>query len=153
MGHDGREVRRYLLGDPLNPVSAGQLAMLPVWPKLLVFYAVLAAAMWYALRRPKGRDLLLTLSWLWCPSLLSGRHGAEAKKSGTALFPFLLPLVIWSAWSAGRERHRRTACCSRYLCTPLGEQCSRVQPDRLRARSEQARPGLAVLLQCSTLTP
>ena len=46
MGTDGREVRRYLLGDPLNPVSAGQAALLPVWPKLLLFYAVLTGVAW-----------------------------------------------------------------------------------------------------------
>ena len=107
MGTDGREIRRYLLGDPLNPVSAAQVVALPVWPKLLLFYAVLASVAWYALRRPKGRGLLLVFVMALVPvaGLGAAWSGGEEERY-LSLFPFLLPLMIWAGWSARREHHR-----------------------------------------------
>lgn len=107
MGNDGREIRRYLLGDPLNPVSVEQLALLHVWPKLLLFYAVLACVAWYALRRSQGRVLLLLFIVALVPVVGLGAawSGGEEERY-LPLYPFLLLLVIWAAWSAAGERRR-----------------------------------------------
>ena len=131
MGNDGREIRRYLLGDALNPVSASQVAMLPVWPKLLVFYSVLVAVSWYALHRPGGRRLLLVFVMALVPvaGLGAAWSGGEEERY-LALFPFLLPLVVWAAWSAGREEESRPSGRRRSIWSALAEQPAGVQPTR-----------------------
>ncbi len=100
MGNDGREIRRYLLGDSLNPVSAVQVMVLPVWPRLLVFYSVLAAVMWYALQRPKGRNLLLVFI--------------------VALVPVA---ALGAAWSGGRRSAiwASSHSCCHWLSGPRGQ--------------------------------
>ena len=102
MGTDGREVKRYLAGDPLNPVTAAQLATLPLWPKLLVFYLALVVVMWFALRRARGRVLLLLLLLAAAPVVglgVASRSGGEEERY-LALYPFLILLVTWAAFTA-----------------------------------------------------
>jgi hypothetical protein len=107
MGTDGREVRRYLLGDPLNPVTRVQVSALHLWPKLLLFYAALAIVAWFALRRPQGRKLLLLLCTAAVPVIWLGVawSGGEEERY-LALYPFIIPLVVWAAWTAAGERRR-----------------------------------------------
>lgn len=107
MGSDGREMRRYLLGDPLNPVTQAQVATLHFWPKLLLFYAALVVVAWFALRRPQGRKLLLTLVTAAVPVIWLGVawSGGDEERY-LALYPFLIPLVIWAAWAGAAERRR-----------------------------------------------
>ena len=107
MGTDGREVKRYLAGDPLNPVTAAQLATLPLWPKLLVFYFALVVVTWFALRRPRGLVLLLLLLLAAAPVIGLGVawSGGEEERY-LALNPFLILLVTWAAFTALGERRR-----------------------------------------------
>lgn len=107
MGNDGREVRRYLVGDRLNPVTKAQVARLPLWPKLAAFYLALLVIAWYAVRRPFGRSLLLVGVAAALPVVGLGIAwtGGEEERY-LPLYPFLILLVAWAAFSAGRERRR-----------------------------------------------
>ncbi len=107
MGTDGREVRRYLVHDSLNPVSTVQLATLPLWPKLLAFYLALAVVAWFALRRPRGRTFLLLFAMAALPVIALGAawSGGDEERY-LALYPFLILLVTWAAVIGLAERRR-----------------------------------------------
>ncbi|HYG81629.1 MAG TPA: hypothetical protein VD861_14635, partial [Pyrinomonadaceae bacterium] len=60
MGNDGVLFKRYLLGDPFNPVSAFDLARLSLW-KMGLFYALLLAVVVGLLRAAEGRRVFVLL--------------------------------------------------------------------------------------------
>ncbi len=107
MGNDGSEVRRYLVGDSLNPVTRAELATLSLWPKIALFYLALGCVAWFALQRDRGRELLLCFLVAMVPVMALGVawSGGEEERY-LPLYPFLFPLVVWAAWSAARERQR-----------------------------------------------
>ncbi len=57
MGNDGRLFKRYLIGDPFNPVSLTDLLRLSLW-KLVLFYLFLASIVVNLLRSRMGQRLL-----------------------------------------------------------------------------------------------
>lgn len=60
MGNDGAMFKRYLIGDPFNPVTLAQLVRLSLW-KFFFFYLFLAALVVALWRAPRGRKVL---AWL-----------------------------------------------------------------------------------------
>ena len=61
MGNDGMLMKRFLLGDPFNQVTAWQLAQLSLW-KLGLFYVFLASVVWMLWKSEKGSRFLLLLA-------------------------------------------------------------------------------------------
>ena len=57
MGNDGPLFKRYLVGDPFNPVGLADLFRLSLW-KLTLFYLFLASVVLGLLRSPLGRRVL-----------------------------------------------------------------------------------------------
>ena len=143
MGNDGREVRRYLLADPLNPVTSAQVATLHLWPKLVLFYLVLAVVARFALRRPQGRKLLLALGVAVVPVVWLGAawSGGEEERY-LALYPFIIPLVIWAAWTAAAERQRLVPAAVGALALLWLSNVIAFNPWATRARSAAAQARL-----------
>ena len=56
MGNDGMLFKRYLIGDPFNPVTLADLFRLSLW-KLALFYLFLAAVCLNLLRSAQGRKI------------------------------------------------------------------------------------------------
>lgn len=107
MGVDGREVKRYLLGDALNPVSIGHLATLGLWPRMLLFYATFAALMWLASRKPLGRLALLLLLVAVVPvvAFAAAWSGGEEERY-LPLYPFAI-MVACAGITGVRRQHQR----------------------------------------------
>ena len=147
MGNDGREVRRYLMRDTLNPVSRGDVLRLHVWPKLALFYSTLALVAVFAVRRPVGRNLLLLLLVAALPIIGLGAawSGGEEERY-LPLYPFLLLLVTWSAWTAVRQGHRQLPAAVGLLALMFASNVRAFGPwaARERSRQAQARLGCAV---------
>lgn len=58
MGDDGRIFKRFLIGDPFNPVSLWDLFRLGLW-KFVFFYLFMAGLLLSLLRTPDGRRMFL----------------------------------------------------------------------------------------------
>lgn len=68
MGNDGALVKRYMLGDPHNPVAFGDLLRVSLW-KLAIFYAFLLIVVVRAAYTAVGRRALLFLAVAGIPTL------------------------------------------------------------------------------------
>jgi len=149
MGNDGREVRRYLMRDTLNPVSRGDVLRLHVWPKLALFYSALALVAVFAVRRPVGRSLLLLLLVAALPVIGLGAawSGGEEERY-LPLYPFLLLLVTWSASMAARQGNRLVPVAVGLLALMFAGNVRAFGPwaAHERSRDAQARLGCAVAL-------
>jgi hypothetical protein len=69
MGNDGMLFKRYLIGDPFNPVSLFDLVRLSLW-KLALFYLFLAAVTINLIRSSQGRRMLAFLVLNAAPVIL-----------------------------------------------------------------------------------
>jgi hypothetical protein len=97
VGNDGREVKRYLLGDPLNPVFRSDLLWLGLWSKMFLFYAggavvVLLAFRDAAVRRGLGLLALAAVPTLGHAITWMGGDGVRY----LAIYAFGLPLLAMS---------------------------------------------------------
>ena len=95
VGSDTREVKRFLLHDDLNPVSRRQLARLFLWPKALFLLGSLVTAIWFALRKPAGRRLLLICVLAAMPvcAFAIAWSGGDPERY-LPLYPFLMLLLV-----------------------------------------------------------
>jgi hypothetical protein len=110
MGHDGREVKRFLIGDTLNPVSLAGLMKLGLWPKMVVFYAAAIAAVVLAWGQVRARRWLLaslaaSLPALWLALVWMGGD----MERYLPLYPFLVPLAAWATWQSVVNRQLKAA--------------------------------------------
>jgi hypothetical protein len=130
MGNDGREVRRYLLGDSLNPVSTGQVMMLR-YGKVADLYSVLAAVIWYALQRPKGRDLVLVFVVSLVPVAALGAN-MERGRGGTLSGPLPVPAAVGHLVHVVSRQRGTSPPPGRggRVCYALALQCPGIQPAR-----------------------
>ncbi|HEX5633615.1 MAG TPA: hypothetical protein VFX50_10310, partial [Gemmatimonadales bacterium] len=64
MGHDGREVKRFLLHDPLNVVTRADVLRLGLWPRMAAFYVGGLAMLLLAWRGARRWLLLLAVAAL-----------------------------------------------------------------------------------------
>jgi hypothetical protein len=99
MGEDGVLFKRYLLKDPFNPVSLGELFRLSLW-KFLFFWAALLALLVNLLRSATNRRLLGLLLAGAAPVVAFGIfwQGGDMERY-LPLYPFLF-LAISGALSA-----------------------------------------------------
>jgi hypothetical protein len=110
MGHDGREVKRFLIGDALNPVSSADLVRLGLWPKMLVFYAAATATVIIAWgQRGARRWLLATLAAILPALGLALVWMGGDMERYLPLYPFLMPLVAWALWESVARRQVKFA--------------------------------------------
>lgn len=105
MGNDGREVKRFLLGDSLNPVAAGELVRLGLWWKMLAFYSAGATVLILAFRNPAIRRTLglLTLAAVPVVGLAVTWMGGDLERY-LAMYPFVLPLLAIALQHVWQQR-------------------------------------------------
>ena len=93
MGNDGRLFKRYLIGDPFNPVSLTDLLRLSSW-KLLLFYLFLASIVINLLRIRKGQRIVALLVLNAMPVVGFASYWTQSR-SFERFFP-LYPVLFFS---------------------------------------------------------
>jgi len=103
MGRDGMFIKRYLLHDPFNPVSAVDLLRLSLW-KLALFYLTLGAVAVTLLLSARGRKILALLVLNAVPLLVFAFFfdGGAVER----YFPLYPTLFLALAWTFASEPRR-----------------------------------------------
>lgn len=104
LGDDPAVVRRYLGGDPFFPVTTRELATLTIWPKLALFYGLVAVAAVVMLRSARTRPTAALLACAAVPCVGFGLlwQGGDVERY-LPLYPFAV-IAASAAIASARSR-------------------------------------------------
>lgn len=106
MGHDGVIFKRFLLHDPFNPVTAGNLVRFSLW-KLLLFYLSLGAVGITLLAASRRRMLWLLLATAGPLLLFAITIEGGAVERYLPLYPVMFMALAWCLGATGAPRALR----------------------------------------------